>query len=275
MRPHIVIMQHNSWGFPHNTEFPTTRTMSTRSTHHGIGMLNDNQFDVELSTSPREFINSTRKIHHNKTRVVVQRIIVCKFRVSQKNKSPEGFTFVPVFVSDSFDLLDPANCDTVGKLVPNPRLEGEFIAEFDSKFIWKYENGQERVRAKEVVLQPGSDLLDLLDLPQNQCSGGGVTAKRMAKTPRNVKQIPPPSIGDQAAVPRDNDEDSDCSSGYESVESDVIDFESDSPADAPETGGSQDQGGDTDLDDDGEDPGDQDPQGQELPPPCKKLKPDS
>lgn len=230
---------------------------------HVSGMLNGNRFEVEVSIAPTQFINSTRKIHHNKTRVVVKRVIVCKFRVSEKNRSPEGFTFVPVFLSNTNDLLDPATCDTIGRLAPN----GE--AEFSSRFIWKYENGQDRVRAKEVVLQPESDLgfsfeeRDEFAIDQ-PVVGGGAARKRSVKTPPGL-----PVKG--AKRPFDNEL---SSVGDLSSDEEVPGFECDNPAGAQERPESPDPGeGGTECDSDLEDPEDQDQQEQEpLSPSIKKQR---
>tara|TARA_Y100001937_G_scaffold95467_1_gene129687 strand:- start:2488 stop:3231 length:744 start_codon:yes stop_codon:yes gene_type:complete len=244
------------------------------------GTINGTTFQVELSTSPTHLCNANRKIHFNRTRVRIRRVIVCKFLVAAKHKSPEGFTFVPVFVSDDDRLLDPATCDQVGTI-----KNGE--AEFNPTFVWKYENGQNRVRALEVILDPEDidfdfEEEDCIDYPPPPVPSDATSpvARKMA-----AKKVPPFGVKrprvETSTVEVDDDSD-------DLGSDDDLDSRG-KPPEAPAISTSPDPGGDTDLDPDSD--SDSDGEGKEeeggegkeekpeepglLPPSNKRLKVES
>lgn len=129
--------------------------MSSPSGHAPSELLNGTSFDLVVSTEPRVFTNE-RKIHFNKTTRVVQRIIIVKLRVSAKHKSPEGMTFVPLFVTDDDLLLEPNTCDLVGEI-----KDGNL--NLNPSFVSRYENGVKRVRSLKITFDIKDERYDLFD----------------------------------------------------------------------------------------------------------------
>jgi hypothetical protein len=176
-------------------------------------LLNGTLFDISLTSSPRTFTNQ-RKINFNKTERVVKRVIVVQFRVAAKHKSPEGMTFVPLFVTTDDDLLDPSTCDVIGSI-----REGK--AQLNPSFVDKHENGSKRVKALSVrfELEDEFDFSEDLDMPHLEEEYKPPVACKAA-----VKKFPP-FHGKKR--PRCSDIEIE-SGGEEQIEESEAEYESDS-----------------------------------------------
>lgn len=165
-----VSSQHNT-----ETQFGNTLRQITMGE-----LLNGTLFDISLTSSPRTFTNQ-RKINFNKTERVVKRVIVVQLRVAAKHKSPEGMTFVPLFVTTDDDLLDPSTCDVIGSI-----RDGK--AQLNPSFVDKHENGSKRVKALSVRfdLEDEFDFSEDLDMPQLEDDYRPPVACKAA-----VKKFPP------------------------------------------------------------------------------------
>ena len=145
-------------------------------------LLNGTSFDLLNATTPQLF-TCRRKLHFNRTERTIIRIVVVQLRVAAKSKSPEGMTFVPVFITDNDLVLNPGTCDVVGECI-----DGE--VNLNPTFIHKHENGTQRVKALRIKFELGPDILKDLDLPDWKpgLSDGGCSpvARKVAE-----KQFPP------------------------------------------------------------------------------------
>lgn len=129
-------------------------------TSSGHALLNGTEFDYVVSSAPRAYANP-RKLHQqNKTEYTVRRVVVVQLKVKAKHKSPEGITFVPLFLTTDDQFLDPGTCDPVGK------LECDRV-QLHAGFIDKVESRDVKLKGKKVTFEMDDEvnLLDDIDLP--------------------------------------------------------------------------------------------------------------
>lgn len=186
-----------SRSFPHNTHSHSQETMAKRPADE---LLNGTTFDYVVSTSPRAY-TTERKVNFNTTVHTVCRVVVVKLRVARKHKSPEGITFVPLFLTTDGDLLEPSTCDAVGRLVDDS-------VQLNPTFVHLHENATKRVKALTVrfEMEEDLDLLTHLDLPDYVASSMfNPVARKCA-----VKKYPGMGRGKVASdvsTPNESDED--------------------------------------------------------------------
>lgn len=114
---------------------PLAREKLNPSTGH---FANETVYRIEEAVLPLTFARISTKARVLATRTVV-RVLILSFKVRASNRSPSALTFVPVFLTDEGDVLDPGTCDIVG------RYEEDDI-ELNPSFVQKHECGKAKVR---------------------------------------------------------------------------------------------------------------------------------
>ena len=157
-------------------------------------LINGTKFDYEVSTAPRCFVTQ-RKIDFNKTEHTVKRILVVKFRVVAKHKTPESMTFATLFLTTNDRLLDPRTCDVVGELHEDDTIS------LNPTYVHEHEHGTKRVRPKTIKFEMdpltswmddlGADIPDSEKNPSN-LSPGCRAAKSVSFTPRKQPRFMAP-----------------------------------------------------------------------------------
>lgn len=118
-----------------------------------VGHLHNNTvYRIEEAVLPLTFARVSTKPRVIATRTVVK-ILIVSFKVRAANRSPEALTFVPVFLTDEGDVLEPSTCDIVGRYD-----EGEL--ELNPTFVQKHECGKAKVRNVHVKFDLSAEDLD-------------------------------------------------------------------------------------------------------------------
>lgn len=200
--------------FPHNTNSHSQEAMAKR---HADELLNGTTFDYVVSTSPRAY-TTERKVNFNRTVHTVRRVLVVKLRVARKHKSPEGITFVPLFLTTDDDLLDPSTCDAVGRLVGD-------LVQLNPSFVHTHENASKRVKALTVrfEMEEDMDLLNDLDLPDDVM--GPAQGNPVHPVSRKCAVKSYPTMGRGKVPPSWHNDDNDEGEQDEQSEDDIQDSE--------------------------------------------------
>ena len=109
-------------------------------------------YRIEEAVLPLTFARVSTRPRVIATRTVVK-ILVLSFKVRAANRSPEALTFVPVFLTDEGDVLDPSTCDIVG------RYDLDSL-ELNPTFVQKHECGKAKVRNVHVKFDLSAEDLD-------------------------------------------------------------------------------------------------------------------
>lgn len=169
----------------------------------GHSLLNGTEFDYVVSSAPRAYANP-RKLHQqNKMEYVVRRVVVVQFKVKAKHKSPEGITFVPLFLTNEDIFLEPSTCEPVGHL-ENDRVQ------LHAGFVDKVETRDVKLKGKRISFEMEDEinLLEDIDLPPPVASSSFVHPSMGRKF---AAKTFPPFFG--AKRPRDGElSDEDCNS---------------------------------------------------------------
>ncbi len=140
--------------------------------------INGTCFDLEARVLPQTFATRKKKNYNRVTRTVV-RIVVVKLNVRARARTPEGMTFVPLFVTDDDLLLEPDTCDIVGNCVNS-------ACHLNPSFVLKKETSPRRVKAMAVNFDIKPEDMDSFpidfDMPSSDSYSHPVARKVAAKT---------------------------------------------------------------------------------------------
>lgn len=172
--------------------------------------INGTCFDLEARVLPHIFATRKKKNYNRVTRTVV-RIVVVKLNVRARARTPEGMTFVPLFVTDDDLLLEPDTCDIVGNCVDSE-------CHLNPSFVLKKETSPRRVKAMAVNFDLKPEDMDSfpidLDMPATESYSDPVARKVAAKAPLPFQPIkrprkeyyPRPSCPSPASSEEEGDE---------------------------------------------------------------------
>lgn len=139
--------------------------------------INGTCFDMEACVLPHTFC-IRRKKNYNRVKRVVVRIVVVKINVRARTRTPEGITFVPLFVTNDDLLLEPETCDVVGNCSGGD-------CNLNPSFVLKYETSPKRVKATSIEFDLRPEDMDSfqidLDLPESETYSEPVARKAAHK----------------------------------------------------------------------------------------------
>ena len=133
---------------------PSTLSPSHASLNPSSGHFhNQTVYRIEEAVLPLTFA----RVCHKKQRVLATRtvvkILILSFKVRAAPRSPEALTFVPVFLTEEGDVLEPSTCEIVG------RYDLDNL-ELNPGFVHRYEYGKNKVRNVHIKFDLSTQDLD-------------------------------------------------------------------------------------------------------------------